>query len=132
MRADVIPGYKIAFLLWPGSTSGEIDFPEGKLSGGGATARAFMHHVGGGGQDAYDSGVALQGWHAYTIEWNPKAGTPYVKFFVDGRLIGHSTRSVPTTPMFYVMQMETYLKGQPLPPPAQGYVQLDWATIDLP
>ena len=136
MRADAIPGYKIAFLLWPtdgqGNSLGEIDFPEGKLDGGGATARAFMHHAGRDSQDAYDSGVALQGWHTYTIEWNPKASTPYVSFFVDGRLLGTSRQDVPTVPMFYVMQIETYLKGQALPPPAAGHVQMDWVTIDLP
>ena len=136
LRADVIPGYKIAFLLWPtegeGNTLGEIDFPEGKLSGGGATAKAFMHHAGVADQDAYDTGVALQSWHTYTIEWDPTASTPYVSFFLDGRLLGRSTQRIPSVPMFYVMQIETYVAGDPLPPPAAGHVQIDWATIDLP
>ncbi len=140
MRADVIPGYKIAYLLWPsegnGNQLGEIDFPEGKLSGLPAMPNAFMHYApkptSGKMQDWYDSRVAVQQWHAYTIEWNPKASTPYAKFYVDGRLIGHSTRYVPTVTMRYIMQNETYLGGDALPAPAQGHLQIDWATIDLP
>jgi hypothetical protein len=136
MRADQIPGYKVAFLLWPtdgeGNQLGEIDFPEGKLAGGGATAKAFMHHAGAESQDAFDSGVALQGWHTYTIEWDPTASQPYVSFFLDGRLLGTATDRVPIVPMFYVMQIETYLRGDPLPPPAAGHVQVDWVTIDRP
>lgn len=140
MRTDVVPGYKIAFLLWPdegpGNHHGEIDFPEARLLGGGITANAFMHYApkpsSGKNQDAYDSGASLQEWHAYTIEWNPKAPTPYVKFYVDGQLFGHSTEHIPTRPMQYVMQIETFLAGQELPPPAEGHVQIDWVTIDLP
>jgi hypothetical protein len=48
-RADLLPGYKIAWLLWPDAYSeglatwpqdGEVDFPEGDLAGG---FWAFMH-----------------------------------------------------------------------------------------
>lgn len=137
MRTDAIPGYKMAFLLWPtqgqGNTLGEIDFPEGRLTQ--ATAYAFMHYApkpaSGKRQDAYDSGAPLQQWHTYTIEWNPLAAQPYVTFLVDGRVIGHSTQYVPTVPMFYVMQLETLI-GEELPPPAQGHVLIDWVTIDTP
>jgi hypothetical protein len=140
MRADAMPGYKIAFLLWPtegdGNSLGEIDFPESKLDGPPTTAHAFMHYApepsDGKRQDWFDSGAFLQDWHAYTIEWNPKASQPYVRFFVDGRLIGESTQFVPWVPMFYVMQIETYLGNEPLPPPTQGHVQVDWATIEVP
>ena len=139
MRADVVPGYKIAFLLWPdegpGNFHGEIDFPEGRLLAG-ETPHAFMHYApepsSGKSQDAFSSGVSLQDWHLYTTEWNPTASDPYVKFFVDGALIGHSTEHVPTRPMQLVLQIETFVSGQELPPPAQGHVQIDWVTIDLP
>lgn len=139
MRADVVPGYKIAFLLWPdegpGNYHGEIDFPEGRLLEG-ATPTAFMHYApkpaDGKNQDAYESGVSLQDWHVYTTEWDPTASPPYVKFYRDGTLIGHSTEHVPTRPMQYVVQVETYLPGQELPAPAEGHVQVDWVTIDLP
>ncbi len=137
MRTDAIPGYKMAYLLWPtegqGNTLGEIDFPEARLVQ--ATAYAFMHYAPKPAtdpkQDAYDSGAPLQQWHTYTIEWNPRAAQPYVTFLVDGRVIGHSTQHVPTVPMFYVMQMETLI-GDALPAPAQGHVLIDWVTIDVP
>lgn len=137
MRTDPIPGYKMAFLLWPtdgqGNTLGEIDYPEARLTQ--ATAYAFMHYAPKPAtdpkQDAYDSGAPLQQWHTYTIEWNPRAAQPYVTFLVDGRVIGHSTQHVPTVPMFYVMQMETLI-GDALPPPAQGHILIDWVTIDVP
>ena len=138
MRADQIPGYKIAFLLWPdegpGNYHGEIDFPEGKLLSTGS-AHAFMHYdpkpSSGKQQDAYDSNVNLMSWHTYTMEWHPNRH--YASFYLDGRLIGRSEKSeVPDGPMHYVMQMETYLAGQDLPPPAQGHVLVDWFTIDVP
>jgi hypothetical protein len=91
-----------------------------------------MHHAGSDSQDAFDSGVALQGWHTYTIEWDPTSSRPYVSFFLDGRLLGTTTDRVPTVPMFYVMQVETYLRGDPLPAPAAGHVQVDWVTIERP
>jgi putative cell wall-binding protein len=140
MRADVIPGYKLAYLLWPsegpGNYHGEIDFPELRLVGLPATPKAFMHYApkpsSGKAQDYYETGAAVQQWHAYTIEWNPKAATPYAKFYLDGRLIGTSTKYVPTITMQYIMQMETFVSGQDLPAPAQGHIQVDWITIDLP
>jgi hypothetical protein len=138
MRADDIPGYKVAFLLWPsegpGNYHGESNFPEGRLLTT-ATAHAFMHYdpepASGKSQDAYDSNEQLQGWHALTIEWEPSGNT--VSFLMDGHLVGRSERQeVPNGPMHYVMQIETYLGTEPLPPPAAGHVLLDWFTIDVP
>jgi hypothetical protein len=138
MRADEIPGYKIAFLLWPstgaGNYHGEVNFPEGRLLTT-ATARAFMHYdpkpSSGKNQDAYDSGTAVMGWHVFTMEWHP--GHSYAAFYLDGRLVGRSERpEVPNGPMHFVMQMETYVSGQELPPPAAGHVLVDWFTIDVP
>jgi hypothetical protein len=138
MRADRIPGYKIAFLLWPtdgeGNSQGEIDFPEGKLTPTGE-ARAFMHYDpeprSGRSQDAYTTGTSTEDWHSYTIEWDPAGHV--TSFYFDGKLIGRSTGpEVPDGPMRYVMQIETYLKGQALPPPAEGHIQIDWVTIDVP
>src|SRR2546427_410289 len=46
-KADPVPGYKTAWLLWPDSgnwpADGEIDFPENSLDG---NACAFVHHLG--------------------------------------------------------------------------------------
>jgi hypothetical protein len=140
MRADVIPGYKLAYMLWPSSGSGnqlgEIDYPETRLVGPPATSHAFMHYAprpsSGRHQDPYDSRASIQAWHAYTIEWNPTAPQPYAAFYLDGRLLGVSTRSIPSVAMTLILQHETFVGGQALPAPAQGHVQIDWITIDLP
>jgi hypothetical protein len=34
--------------------------------------------------------------------------------------------------MHYIMQVETYMAGQVLPPPASGHVLVDWVTIEVP
>lgn len=140
MRADRIPGYKLAFLLWPsqgdGNDRGEIDFPEGKFEIG-ATAHAFMHYDGAAAQDGWDTGVSTADWHVYTIEWNPGSAASQsddvCAFYLDGQLVGRSTGApVPDVPMHYVMQMETFLAGQALPAPASGHVLIDWITIATP
>src|SRR5436190_16893554 len=67
-KADLVPGYKTAWLLWPDSENwpaeGEIDFPEDSLDG---NVCAFVHHVGAtspSDQDAFCTGVPEAGaWH---------------------------------------------------------------------
>lgn len=34
--------------------------------------------------------------------------------------------------MQYLVQIETYVDGQPLPPPASGHILIDWVTISTP
>jgi putative cell wall-binding protein len=128
-RADAVEGYKVAWLLWPQSerwpADGEIDFPEGDLTG---SMCAFMHRTGatsGSDQDAYCTTTGFRDWHTAVIEWAPGS----VKFFLDGRLIGHSTSRVPNTPMRWVLQTETRLGGGPPPPSAAGNVEIDWVAI---
>ncbi|GAA4872693.1 glycoside hydrolase family 16 protein [Kitasatospora terrestris] len=111
-KASCAAGYKVAWLLWPDSDrwpgDGEIDFPEGDLCG---NVSAFMHRqngTSGGDQDAYSTGIKTAGnWHVSRIEWQPND----LKFYLDGKLIGHSTSRVPNTPMHWVLQSETALDG---------------------
>ena len=128
-RADAVPGYKVAWLLWPQSGTwprdGEIDFPEGSLTG---TIDAFMHRQGGtsgGDQDAFSTGARFTSWHTAVIEWAPNS----VTFFLDGSLVGHSTSRVPNTPMHWVIQTETNLSSTKPPVEAAGHVQIDWVAI---
>jgi len=123
-RADPVPGYKTAWLLWPDSdqwADGEIDWPEGPLSG---DMYAANLRVGSPGVfDLTTGGVATYGnWHIATTEWTPQA----VVFFLDGREIGRST-SVPTTPMHWILQTETD-HGRP-PADAAGHVEVDWVAV---
>ena len=126
-RADPVPGYKTAWLLWPVSgvwpADGEIDFPEGKLSG---TIDAFMHYANpAGGQAAFRTGATYGGWHIATIEWQPGK----VTFILDGQRVGVSTAQVPVDPMRYVLQTETCLGCGTPPDRAAGNVRVDWVVI---
>jgi hypothetical protein len=126
-RADPVPGYKTAWLLWPDSekwSDGEIDFPEGNLTG---TFSAFMHHKGDPTQqDVFNTTATYATWHTAVIQWTPKA----VTFSLDGRVIGTATdaANIPSTPMHWVLQTETQLSGGPPPSSAAGNVQIDWVT----
>lgn len=127
-RADPLPGYYLAWLLWPGSETwprdGEIDFPEGGLGG---HISGFMHRQGGtsgGDQDAYSTGVPFTGWHTAVIEWSPSN----VKFILDGVTVGNSTSRIPNTPMHWVLQTTTSPGGLP-PAGTSGNVEIDWVAV---
>jgi hypothetical protein len=128
-RADPVPGYKTAWLLWPKSEvwprDGEIDFPEGNLDG---TIHAFMHRQGatsGSDQDAFSTQARYPDWHTAVIEWQPGS----CEFFLDGVSIGRSTTRVPTTPMRWVIQTETALDGTVPSNAAAGHVLIDWVAM---
>jgi beta-glucanase (GH16 family) len=126
-RADPIPGYKIAWLLWPDSekwSDGEIDFPEGNLGG---DTWAFMHHRGKPtNQDWYATPALLQQWHTAVIEWEPES----VRFLLDGVVVGESNDKnlIPKVPMHWVLQTETALDGRKPAPNADGHVEIDWVA----
>jgi beta-glucanase (GH16 family) len=131
--AQPVAGYKTAWLLWPDSNTwprdGEIDFPEGNLTG---NISAFMHHQGattGSDQDAYSTGVPEAGaWHTAVIEW----GSAHTRFYLDGALIGDSTSRIPNTPMHWVIQTETQLSGGAPANSAEGHVFIDWVAVYAP
>ncbi len=127
-RADPVPGYGLAFLLWPDSeqwpADGEIDFPEGWLDG---SITATAHHANPeGGKEQFDTGVSMTDWRVTTVEWTPSA----VRFYLDGRLVGTSTTDVPQAPMHWVMQAGTNGSGTPPPDNARGRIQIDWLQVD--
>lgn len=127
-RADPIPGFKVAWLLWPDSgiwpAEGEIDFPEGDLDG---SIQAFMHYRGatsGSEQAAFNTRQSFSDWHTAVIEWTPTA----VTFFLDGQIIGQSRTHIPDQPMHFVLQTETSLTTFPSAG-AEGHVYVDWIAI---
>jgi len=110
-RADAVPGYKTAWLLWPDSedwpSDGEIDFPEGDLSG---TIGGFVHYrggVSGSDQAAFATNATYTGWHTAIITWLPSG----VTFRLDGKTVGTTTTRIPNTPMHWVIQTETSIGG---------------------
>jgi beta-glucanase (GH16 family) len=128
-RADNLPGYKTAWLLWPDSerwpTDGEIDFPEGNL-GSTDTIHAFHHFASSrGGQAAFPTRATFKGWHTVTVEWVPGK----VTFVLDGKVIGSSTTMVPATAMHWVLQTETNLDGYAPSSAVRGHVLVDWVAF---
>lgn len=130
-KADPVPGYKTAWLLWPDSgrwSDGEIDFPEGNLN---STFNGFMHHRGNPrAQDTYSTGATYGTWHTAVIQWTPHG----VTFFLDGRVIGVSTNAanIPDTPMHWVLQTETQLSGGPPSNSVSGHVLIAWVVVYVP
>ena len=127
-KAEPVYGYKTAWLLWPDHEhwpgEGEIDFPEGDLSG---TIDGFMHHLGatsGSQQDVYSTGASYDTWHTATIEWTPDR----CRFMLDGAVIGTSTRFVPADPMHWVLQTETATDGTAPSEDSSGHVYVAWAV----
>jgi hypothetical protein len=130
-KADSIPGYKIAWLLWPDSevwpADGEIDFPECNLTTT-SKANAFMHYaLSTGGQDGFPgtANICDGQWHTAIIEWSPGR----VVFTLDDKVLGIATKSVPSKPMHWVIQCETNLDGAPIPASSAGHILVDWLAV---
>lgn len=125
-----IPGYKIAWLLWPDSENfpgdGEIDFPEGDLD---HVIGGYVHHMNGtddSDQDAYGTAVRMaSGWHTAIIDWTAKSCT----FILDGMTVGTTTSRIPSTPMHWVLQSETDGVSTPS---ASTDILIDWVAVYRP
>jgi hypothetical protein len=127
-RSDAVPGFKMAWLLWPSSddwNEGEIDFPEADL---GEEIGGFSHDVNGNPSRnawAMDTGVGMDDWHTATIEWTPDG----VTFVLDDQTWTTNDRSaIPTDPMRWVLQTETALGGGAPSAGSAGHVQIDWVV----
>lgn len=106
-------GYKSAHLLWPSSgnqntTTFEVDYPENEWN---TVPFAFVHSGANNSQQSFDSGVKWTGRHTTVIEWWPG----HLRFYMDGKLIGSTTRGAPTIKMDWVLQNESALNGQSAP-----------------
>jgi hypothetical protein len=127
-RADAVPGYKMAWMLWPDSNhaaDGEIDFPEGNFT---TDVRGFSHCTGANHVVNclnVHTGRSFQRWHTAVAIWTPGR----VTFRLDGVRVGTTTRQVPWRSMHPVFQTETSI-GSLLPPrTASGMVYMDYVTI---
>jgi hypothetical protein len=136
LRADNLPGYKIAFLLWPSSGAldeGEIDWPEGNLNGKMSPASVIKGSYSNGGPE-FDppervySATDSSGWHVATTEWTPGS----VKWYWDDVLVGETTRpeGVPDTNFRWTLQAETELGPDARfpEPETAGHLQVDWVV----
>jgi hypothetical protein len=136
-RADLLPGYKTAWLLWPDAydngqaswpSDGEVDFPEGDLNG---NIGAFMHWQGattGSQQDGYSTSGGYGQWQTALIEWTATE----VKFVLNGHVVGASTQHVPDTAMHWVLQTETATDGTAPAAGTAGHVDVAWVSVYRP
>ncbi|TWH75340.1 glycosyl hydrolase family 16 [Modestobacter roseus] len=131
-RTETVPGYKVAWLLWPTSdewTEGEIDFPEGAL--GDEIAGASHSTAGDPSVNAWtvDTGATMAEWHVATIEWLPDRLT----FTLDDRSwTTTEPTAIPHRPMRWVLQTETELTAGPPDPEVSGHVYVDWVAAWRP
>jgi beta-glucanase (GH16 family) len=128
IRADAIPGYKVAMLLWPDSETwprdGEIDFPEANLD---SNVNGYVHlqyGVSPNDQTSFSTPQTLRAWHTATIDWLPTG----IAFILDGRTIGTTTARIPNTPMHMIIQSETQILGPPPSDQAAGDIEIAWVT----
>jgi hypothetical protein len=124
-KADRVPGYKIAWLLWPDSddwTKGEIDFPEASLD---STITGSTHRNDGDPSDFayfFDTAQPLGGWHTATIDWEPGRLT----FILDGESWTTTAKAgLPTVPMRWTLQAETDVQDEAPDAAAQGDILID-------
>jgi Glycosyl hydrolases family 16 len=131
-RTDEVPGYKVAWLLWPSSdewSEGEIDFPEGSL---GEEIIGNAHDVTGNpsvNAFSVNTQETMDDWHTATIEWTEGQ----VTFILDGRSwTTTEADAVPVDPMRWVLQIETELSAEAPPEDAEGHVLIDWVAAWRP
>ena len=133
-RSDYLPGYKIAFLLWPVSENwneGEIDWPEGDLNGKMFPASAIKGSMNNNAMK-FDppahsySPTDSSEWHVATTEWTPGK----VRWFWDDVLVSETTiaSGVPNTKLRWTLQAETELgpEAKYPEPSTAGLLQVDW------
>ena len=113
-----------AILLWPQDDadyqSAESDFPEGRLSD--TSFSAYAHYGGSGAQDPFDTpALDTTQWHVYTQEWGPG----YRRYYVDGDLIGTSTKQVTAMPERWQLQVEPSGTNDG----DAGHVYVGWVVI---
>ena len=131
-RADAVPGYKVAWLLWPDSgvwpRDGEIDFPEGNLDGtiSGLHAPA-ERHAPAATRTPSTAPRRFTSWHTAVTEWTPGP----VPLLRSTAWSSATPAAVPNTPMHWVIQTETGL-GRPARPPRPANVQIDWVAVWVP
>ncbi|MDB5178648.1 MAG: hypothetical protein JWN01_591 [Patescibacteria group bacterium] len=109
------PGFKSAHLFYDGGF--EVDYPENDYA---QRISAYTHP----GEANFTSSAKWTSWHTTAIEWTP--GT--IKFFMDGKLIGTTTKKVPNIPMSWILQNESSIMGPYAKAGAYAQLDLDWVA----
>jgi hypothetical protein len=139
-KADIMPSFKVAWLLWPKSNTsnpdGEVDFLEGNL--GGSSMSWFMHRQSptvNGTQDVGHIPAPASSWQTYEFEWQ-RATSFWAKFngvFVKNeRGENVTTVNVPANEMHPVFQSETRLdRTSGVTPADAGSIYVDWLVCEV-
>jgi hypothetical protein len=113
--------YHIAWLLWPKPPGcGESDFPEMDLDQ--PVVGAFAHWLCSGRQSGFFARIRLTQWHTFTQEWGPG----FRRYYLDGKLLGQSTRFVYSGPERWQLQTEAHNKTGDR---TSGHLLVDWVWI---
>lgn len=119
--------YHMAWLLWPENASyarcAESDFPEMELSA--RLVGAFAHWGCRGESPHFGStlsSIDVTKWHTFTQEWGPG----FRRYYLDGRLLGQSTRRVYSGPERWQLQIEAHNRRGDT---TSGHVFVDWVWI---
>lgn len=126
IRADSLPGFGGAVLLWPSDDvweEGETDFPEGDFSG---TVYGYNHQLGAhpeANSAVVNTGKPWTAWHVYTVEWTPDE----VRFYLDGALVGTDGDAVASTARNWVFQAAE--QGVGTASATTGNLQVDWVAM---
>ncbi len=119
--SKVTRGYKSAHLLWPtGNTYNEVDFPENEWT---ISPAAYVHSA-DYPNGSFETNASWSDWHTYEIHWQPGV----LDFYIDGKLIGRTTRGVPDVNMSWIIQNESALNGPEAP--VNSYAQMDISYVE--
>ena len=122
--SKVTRGYKSAHLLWPvDNTHNEVDFPENEWT---ISPAAYVHYGTNGTTINFDTKVSWSDWHTYEIRWQPGV----LAFYIDGKLIGRTTRGVPDVNMRWIIQNESALNGPSAPVNSYAQMDISYAEYD--
>lgn len=122
--AHMLDDFYQAILLWPQNDgdyqSAESDFPEGPLND--TSFSAFAHYGGSGSQDSFNTPtIDTAQWHVYTQEWGPG----FRSYYIDGALVGTSTKQVTALPERWQLQIEPSGSNDG----GAGHVYVGWVVI---
>lgn len=117
VRAD--PGFKSAHLFY--GTGLEVDYPENDYN---RTISAFTHP----GEDNFHTQAKWTEWHTTAIERTKGQ----VKYYMDGKLIGTATKSIPDIKLAWVLQNESSIEGPYAQNGAIAQIDFDWVTCYAP
>lgn len=125
--SHVTKGYKSAHLLWPSNggqnaTSFEVDYPENEWD---VPISAYVHYGASDRQVSFDTNAKWGSWHTTEIDWTPTK----LSFYMDGKLVGSTTKGVPNIAMDWILQNESALNGESAAPNTSAQIDISYVAV---